>query len=396
MVPSVVFGFEVRSPTSIHSETNFKSTTLAAARRMADSLSDRLLAWYDAHHRELPWRLPPRAIAAGQRPDPYRVWLSEIMLQQTTVEAVKPYFARFVAAWPDVASLAAASSEDVMKAWAGLGYYSRARNLKACAETVVARHGGRFPDSEAELLTLPGVGAYTAAAIAAIAFGRPAAVVDGNVERVVARLFAIDTPMPAGKAQVKARVAEMLPTARPGDFAQAMMDLGATLCSPKRPRCMLCPVNDACMALATDDPEHFPVKAPKREKPQRRGAAFVAVRGDGALLLRRRPTKGLLGGMTEPPTTGWTARQDGATGIDAAPFPARWRPAGAIRHVFTHFELTLDVYHAEEIQFAAPEGWWWSARQDIAGEALPTVMKKAIEAAIPGATNRNPRDKDVR
>jgi A/G-specific adenine glycosylase len=295
-----------------------------------------------------------------------------------------------------VASLAASSSDDVMKAWAGLGYYSRARNLKACAETVAARHGGRFPDSEADLLQLPGIGAYTAAAIAAIAFDRPAAVVDGNVERVVTRLFAIDAPMPAAKAQVKMRVAEMLPAKRPGDFAQATMDLGATICSPKRPRCMLCPLNGDCQALARDDPERFPVKAPKRDKPARRGAAFVAVRPDGAVLLRRRPATGLLGGMTEPPTTGWNARQDGEDSVQAAPFPARWRAAGSIRHVFTHFELTLAVYRADDVDLAPPgEDWWWSMREEVAGEALPTVMKKAIEAAIPGITARSRQDRDA-
>lgn len=354
----------------------------------------RLLAWYDAHHRDLPWRVPPAETARGARPDPYRVWLSEVMLQQTTVEAVKPYFARFLAQWPHVGALAAAGQDEVMKAWAGLGYYSRARNLKKAAEAVVALHGGRFPDTEARLRDLPGIGAYTAAAVAAIAFGRPAAVVDGNVERVVSRLEAISTPLPAAKAEIRAHVEAMLPPDRPGDFAQAMMDLGATLCSPKRPKCMLCPVNDDCAALAEGDPERYPVKAPKREKPLRRGAAFVAVRGDGAVLVRRRPDSGLLAGMAEPPTSAWTARQDGGTGADAAPFAAAWRHAGAIRHVFTHFELSLDVWRADDAGFQAPDGWWWSPPGAIAGEALPTVMKKAIEAALPGAFGHRPKRKD--
>ena len=346
--------------------------------------ADRLLAWYDAHHRDLPWRVPPAEVARGVRPDPYHVWLSEVMLQQTTVEAVKPYFSRFLALWPGVEALAAAEADEVMKAWAGLGYYSRARNLKKCAEAVADRHGGRFPDTEAALRDLPGIGAYTAAAVAAIAFDRPAAVVDGNVERVVSRLHAVSTPLPAAKAEIRAHVEAMLPPERPGDFAQAMMDLGATLCSPKRPKCMLCPVNEDCTALAGGDPERYPVKAPKREKPLRRGAAYVAVRRDGAVLLRKRRGSGLLAGMAEPPTSGWTARADGETGTDAAPFPASWQPAGAIRHVFTHFELTLDVWRADGADVRVPGGWWWSPPEAIAGEALPTVMKKAIEAAVPG------------
>ncbi|MEO3386088.1 A/G-specific adenine glycosylase [Mesorhizobium sp. CAU 1741] len=345
-----------------------------------------LLAWYDAHHRELPWRTSPRALAAGHRPDPYHVWLSEVMLQQTTVEAVKPYFVRFLQRWPEVKDLAQAEPDDVMKAWAGLGYYSRARNLKKCADAVLALHGGRFPDSEDGLLALPGIGAYTAAAIAAIAFDRPSAVVDGNVERVVSRLHAIETPLPAAKAQIKVHVAAMVPAARPGDFAQAMMDLGATICSPRRPSCMLCPLNTHCQALRTGDPERFPIKAGKKEKPLRRGAAFVAVRDDGAVLLRKRPDSGLLASMAEPPTSAWTARLDGGTDADAAPFAAAWRPAGTIRHVFTHFELLLDVFRADGVTRSAPPGCWWSPPREIAGEALPTVMKKAIEAAIPGIT----------
>ncbi|MEP6567357.1 MAG: A/G-specific adenine glycosylase [Mesorhizobium sp.] len=349
-------------------------------------IASRLLGWYDAHHRELPWRITPREHADGARPDPYRIWLSEVMLQQTTVEAVKAYFRAFVSKWPDVKALAEAETEDVMKAWAGLGYYSRARNLKACANLVALR-GGRFPDTETGLRELPGIGAYTAAAIAAIAFDHPAAVVDGNVERVVSRLYSIATPLSEAKAEIRAHVERMVPQTRPGDFAQAMMDLGATICTPRRPRCMLCPLREGCSATASGDPERFPVRLPKAEKPLRRGAAFVAVRADGAILLRKRAEKGLLGGMTEVPTTGWTARIDGATTDAAAPFPANWRRAGQIAHVFTHFALDLEVFRAE-VNGAAPVGHFWSLAHEISGEALPTVMKKAIEAAIPGATKK--------
>ncbi len=350
------------------------------------TIADRLLAWYDRHHRELPWRVGPRELARGTLPDPYRVWLSEVMLQQTGVETVKPYFASFVEKWPTVEALAAAETEDVMKAWAGLGYYSRARNLKACAERVAAAGGG-FPGTQEALRELPGVGAYTAAAIAAIAFGRPAAVVDGNIERVVSRLYAIATPLPQAKTEIRDHVARLTPLARPGDFAQAMMDLGATICTPKRPRCMLCPVRQDCDALMGGDPALYPVRPAKAEKPLRRGAAFVAVRGDGAILLRKRPDKGLLGGMTEVPTSAWSARVDGDTTAGAAPFPANWKRAGRIGHVFTHFSLELDVFRADA-ETPAPAGHFWSPPHAVSGEALPTVMKKAIEAAIPGATRK--------
>jgi A/G-specific adenine glycosylase len=348
-----------------------------------------LLDWYDDNHRDLPWRVPPRQLAAGLRPDPYHVWLSEIMLQQTTVEAVKPYFQKFLELWPDVQSLADAETDDVMKAWAGLGYYSRARNLKACADLVAAA-GCRFPETEKDLLALPGIGPYTAAAIASIAFGRPAAVMDGNVERVMARLYAIATPLPEAKAEIRPLLERLVPSERPGDFAQAMMDLGATICTPRRPRCMLCPLRQDCMALDHGDPELLPLRAPKPEKPLRKGAAFVARREDGAILLRKRPEKGLLGGMSEVPTTAWTARADGLTGADAAPFAANWAKAGSISHVFTHFSLELTVYRASVGDFRVPEGHFWAPLAGLHGEALPTVMKKAIEAAIPGATSKPP------
>lgn len=347
-----------------------------------------LLAWYDRHQRELPWRIPSSRILAGDKPDPYCVWLSEIMLQQTTVEAVKPYFLRFTERWPQVGDLARASSDDVMRAWAGLGYYSRARNLKKCAEAVVAEHGGRFPANEQALLALPGIGPYTAAAIAAIAFGEAAPVVDGNVERVLSRLFAISAPLPGAKPVIRERMAELMPADRPGCFAQAVMDLGATLCTPRRPSCMVCPLREHCAVLGRDDPERYPFKAPKAERPLRQGAAFVAQGPDGAILLRKRPEKGLLGGMSEPPTTGWSARQDGAASADAAPFAADWQAAGAITHVFTHFELRLQVYRATVSDWALPAGCWWAPAPTLGEEALPTVMKKAIEAAYPGIIGR--------
>lgn len=373
---------------ALHDQTRKTASgdTGRAASGESGEIASRLLAWYDAYHRDLPWRVAPRELASGIRPDPYRVWLSEVMLQQTTVEAVKSYFRAFVQKWPDVEALAAAQAEDVMKAWAGLGYYSRARNLKACAD-LVARQCGRFPDTQTALRELPGIGAYTAAAIAAIAFDQPAAVVDGNVERVVSRLFSIATPLSEAKGDIRAYVERMIPATRPGDFAQAMMDLGATVCTPRRPRCMLCPLREDCSATVSSDPERFPVRLPKGEKPLRRGAAFVAVRDDGAILLRKRADKGLLGGMTEVPTTGWTARIDGATTDAAAPFPGNWRPTGRIGHVFTHFALELDVFKAMT-DGAAPAGHFWSLAHEISGEALPTVMKKVIEAAIPGATKK--------
>src|ERR1700730_16176835 len=259
-----------------------------------------LLAWYDRHRRKLPWRAPP-----GEPAEPYRVWLSEIMLQQTTVKAVAPYYARFLARWDDVGALAAAPLDDVLKTWAGLGYYARARNLPACASAVVERHGGKFPVSVTELRALPGIGDYTAAAIAAIAFDQPASPVDGNIERVIARLYAVTTPLPAAKPESRRLAGGLTPRHRAGDFAQAMMDLGATLCTPKNPACALCPWNASCAAYARGDAETLPRRTPKREGTLRRGAAFVVCRADGMVLVRTRPTKGLLGAMTEVPTTEW-------------------------------------------------------------------------------------------
>lgn len=325
-----------------------------------DKLRKSLLNWYDANARDLPWRL------RGGRPDPYRVWLSEIMLQQTTVAAVAPYFARFIARWPTAQALAAAPREEVLGAWAGLGYYSRARNLHAAAQQLAAEG---FPDSEAGWRALPGVGPYTAAAIAAIALEAAANVVDGNVERVMARLYAVETPLPAAKAELRALAGAFVSADRPGDWAQALMDLGATVCTPKSPKCGACPWRGACAAFAAGAPEHYPRRAAKPDRPQRYGVAWRMER-DGALWLVRRPDKGLLGGMAALPTTEWRAKRwPRAEALAHAPAAADWRRAGRVRHVFTHFALTLDVYVAD----AAPrgDGWWGDA------SALPTVFRKA-------------------
>jgi len=360
-------------------------TTPLSPPRAAD-----LLAWYDRHARRLPWRTAPAERRAGVKPDPYRVWLSEIMLQQTNVTTVKPYFEAFLGQWPTVADLAAASTEDVMKAWAGLGYYSRARNLKACADAVVREHGGRFPETSAGLRELPGIGAYTSAAIAAIAHDEPAAVVDGNVERVLSRIFAIETPLPAAKKEISALQAKLTPAKRAGDYAQAMMDLGATICSPKRPACSLCPWEAACVAHAAGTEEFYPRKAAKADRPERAGAAFIATRADGAILLRKRAERGLLGGMTEVPGSDWVVGPAPAPGRDAAPLAADWqRIAVPVIHVFTHFRLTLDIWHARlPDAHPAPGDSWWASAVDLPHEALPSVMKKAIEAAVPGATRK--------
>ena len=343
-----------------------------------------LLAWYDRYRRALPWRAAP-----GETADPYRVWLSEIMLQQTTVKAVAPYFARFTARFGDVGALAAAPLDDVLKLWAGLGYYARARNLHTCAQAVVAHHGGRFPATEAELAALPGIGPYTAAAIAAIAFDARAAAVDGNVERVVARLFAVASELPATKPELRRLVQTLVPARRAGDFAQALMDLGATICTPKQPACALCPWTAACAAHARSDPESFPVKAPKRQGRLRRGAAFVVQRVDGAVLVRTRPPKGLLGGMTEVPSTEWAHDFDETDALAAAPRLVRakraWRRLpGVVTHVFTHFPLQLVVYAAEvPAGTPAPKGTRFVARAEVAGEALPNLMRKVLAHALP-------------
>ncbi|MET0868184.1 MAG: A/G-specific adenine glycosylase [Pseudorhodoplanes sp.] len=337
-----------------------------------------LLAWYDRHKRTLPWRAE-----SGVKPDPYRVWLSEIMLQQTNVKTVAPYYARFLSRWPSVAELAEERLEEVLKLWAGLGYYARARNLHACARTILENHAGRFPDTEAELRTLPGIGAYTAAAIAAIAFERKATPVDGNIERVIARLFAVEEKLPAAKARIQALAATLTPERRAGDFAQAMMDLGSTICTPKRPACALCPWNEPCLARRRGDQETFPRKAEKREGKLRRGAAFVVLRADGALLARTRPDKGLLAKMTEVPTTEWSHDFDDSNALAAAPFEASWRRLpGVVSHVFTHFPLELSVYRTNVPKtMRAPKGMRFIASDEIEGEAFPNVMRKVIAHA---------------
>ena len=341
----------------------------------------RLLAWYDRHRRVLPWRALP-----GEISDPYRVWLSEIMLQQTTVKAVGPYFEKFLARWPSVDALGNASLDDVLRMWAGLGYYSRARNLHACAVTVLRDHGGAFPDTEEGLRTLPGVGPYTAAAIAAIAFARQTMPVDGNIERVVSRLFAVEEPLPKSKHTIQMLAATLLGPSRAGDSAQALMDLGATICTPKKPACSLCPLNDNCVARIRGDQDTFPRKAPKKTGALRRGAAFVVTRGD-ELLVRTRPEKGLLGNMTEVPTSDWVAGHDDKTARKQAPVMKdilRWsRKAGVVAHVFTHFPLELVVYTARvNARARAPDGMRWVRIATLNDEALPNVMRKVIAHAL--------------
>jgi A/G-specific adenine glycosylase len=328
------------------------------------SVSRLLVDWYDAHARTLPWRTPP---GARERPDPYRVWLSEIMLQQTTVAAVGPYFAKFTARWPTVRDLAAADEAELMAAWAGLGYYARARNLIACARDV-ARLGG-FPATEEGLRALPGVGAYTAAAVAAIAFGERAVVVDANVERVVSRLFAIHEPLPASRPRIRACADTITPDARAGDFAQAMMDLGATICTPRTPRCDACPLTTACAAFAQGDPAAYPVKPAKKARPHRKGIAYW-LESEGAVLLVRRPDKGMLGGMRALPGGDW-----GDPPEAAPPVSARWRHVGTVAHVFTHFALSLDVM-AAELPGRPAEGEWWPV-DAIEAAGLPTLYARA-------------------
>lgn len=337
-----------------------------------------VLDWYDAHARDLPWRVSPADRAAGIRPDPYRVWLSEVMLQQTTVAAVRAYFLRFTSLWPRVEDLAAAPLDAVLREWAGLGYYARARNLHACAEAVVRDHGGVFPATMAGLATLPGVGPYTSAAIAAICFDERVAVLDGNVDRVLARYYALPVPLREAKDELRTALQSAVPP-RAGDFAQAMMDLGATICAPRTALCMLCPLRSDCRATREGAPERYPVKPAKAEKPTRRGHAFVMTDAAGDVFLRSRPGKGLLGGMTEVPTSLWhpdPAEPD-------YPWPADWRPCGQVVHVFTHFRLELEVWSAEVPQAAAESlaDGWWSPRTALSGEALPTLFRKVLAAA---------------
>ena len=344
---------------------------------VSGAVADRLLAWYDRSRRRLPWRSDP-----GVRPNPYHVWLSEIMLQQTTVATVGPYFHRFLERWPTVGALAAAPLDDVLHAWAGLGYYARARNLHKCAQTVDEAHDGVFPDNEEGLLALPGIGRYTAAAVAAIAFGRRAVVVDGNVERVMARLFKVLQPLPDSKPLLTDLADRCTPVERAGDFAQAVMDIGATVCTPKRPKCTICPVVDYC--AGRDMAEALPAKRPKPAKPTRRGIAFWIVRPDGAVLFRRRPESGLLGGMMEPPSSVWVTEGE----PDPTPPVAvagRTPLTGKVRHTFTHFHLELDVHHCRVGDgIDPPDSSRWVLPDRFGDLALPTVMKKIVRHAMKG------------
>ena len=337
-----------------------------------------LLAWYDAHRRDLPWRAK-----RGRRAAPYHVWLSEIMLQQTTVQAVGRYYRDFLRRWPTMEDLAAAPQDEVLAAWAGLGYYARARNLHRAAQVVAGELGGRFPQTAEGLRALPGVGAYTAGAIAAIAFDAREAAVDANAERVIARLFAVEEPMPKAKARLRSLTQELVPEKRAGDFAQALMDLGAMLCSPKKPACGECPWAKACLARNRGSAEQLPRKAEKRARPLKRGAAFVARDKTGAVLLIKRPEKGLLGGMLEPPLGPWNASFPSADdALSQAPFRADWKKrAGFVRHGFTHFELEIEVY-AASLPRRPPVTGTWVSPDELGSVALPTVMRKIVAHAL--------------
>lgn len=347
--------------------------------------ANRLLGWYGAHARVLPWRAPPKSPPS----DPYHVWLSEIMLQQTTVASVIPYFKRFIERWPTVIDLANASLEDILQAWAGLGYYARARNLHACAKKIASDYRGRFPEEEAQLRTLPGIGEYTAAAIAAIAFGQRTTVVDGNVERVIARLFTVNTPLPlpAAKRELKELAEHVTPLQRAGDYAQAMMDLGATICTPRRPRCDQCPLSGGCLAFKLGNPENWPIKTPKPAKPTRQGLAFWLESG-GSVWLRRRPAKGLLGGLPEFPSTSWQVDLDIKSALAAPPLEANWElKAGTVHHTFTHFHLTMSVAHARLRQPVNLVEGFWHPIESLKNIGLPTLMIKVMKLirALPDA-----------
>ncbi len=333
-------------------------------------LAQELLDWYDVHAREMPWRVAPSDRKAGVLPDPYSVWLSEVMLQQTTVAAVRAYHEKFISLWPTVVELAAADDADVMAAWAGLGYYARARNLLKCARAVVTDHDGLFPQDYSTLLTLPGIGPYTAAAVSAIAFDQPSVVVDGNVERVMARLFDVHAPLPASKPTLTAHAADLTPKKRPGDYAQAVMDLGATICSPRNPACGICPLGAHCAARVAGTAAELPKKTPKKKTPTRKGIAYVVRNSDGAWLLETRPASGLLGGMLAFPTTQWSEQPDADPPVDAD-----WITLNQIaKHTFTHFHLELTVMTTTTNQ-AAARGFWVDDA-DFDANNLPTAMRK--------------------
>jgi A/G-specific adenine glycosylase len=354
------------------------SAIVDSRRRKTKGLAERLLAWWDVHRRALPWRAAP-----GQTPDPYAVWLSEILLQQTTVATVTPYFKRFLARWPRIEDLAAAPIEEVMRTFAGLGYYSRARNLHLCAQEI-ARRRGVFPDDEASLRKLPGVGAYTAAAIAAIAFNRVASPVDGNIARIVTRLQAIQQPIAQSRSEIASYATTLTPKDRPGDFAQALMDLGATICTPRNPRCRICPLAEDCIALNTDNPDAYPRKPIKPRRPLRKGVAFFLRRSDGAILMRTRPAKGLLGGTVELPSAGWSIDFDPETAATHAPIKAAWRRLpGFVEQAFTHFTLQLTIYAAKikNARIAAPDCHWAPATE-LNNAGLSGVMSKAVAYAL--------------
>jgi A/G-specific adenine glycosylase len=354
-----------------------------AEQGLHEDLAVKLLAWYDAHARDLPWR-----VKSGALPDPYHVWLSEIMLQQTTVATVRDYYIKFLSLWPKVSDLARASQEDVLRAWAGLGYYARARNLHTCAIKIVDQWNGIFPDTEEALRTLPGIGPYTAAAISAIAFDRPRAAVDGNVERVMARLYAIETPLPAAKPLIKIKTQALVPQKRAGDFAQALMDLGATICTPRSANCGICPWTDDCEGSRRRIAEGLPRKAPKVKIPTRLGIAFWVERDDGHVLLRQRPQKGLLGGMMEIPSTPWEAKLPRTV---AGPVTAEWTKVKIpVEHTFTHFHLQLSVWKTTSAGSSLPDGagFRWVHKDELAHEALPSLMRKVVAMALEAAPRR--------
>jgi A/G-specific adenine glycosylase len=352
------------------------NVSVPASEAKGKAIVARTLGWWDRNRRSLAWRVEP-----GETPDPYRVWLSEVLLQQTTAQAATPYYQAFIAKWPRVEDLAAAPVEAVMSAFAGLGYYSRARNLHACAKEI-ARRGGRFPSEEADLRALPGVGAYTAAAIAAIAFGRPTAPVDGNIARVLARLLALEEPMARARSEIAAAARALAPSQRAGDFAQALMDVGATLCRPRNPDCGSCPLAQDCSAFRAGTPEAYPRRAEAKARPRRQGAVFFARRSDGAFLARRRPPHGLLASTIELPGTPWTSKAPDGGLVGAAPVVARWRRLpGKVEQVFTHFALRLTVY-AAEFEGGSPAGCFWIKPDAVGAAGFSAMMRKAVEHAL--------------